>query len=171
MKLLNKWILLFASFLLSACSAFVPEPTPTPTATATFTPSPSAMFTPVPTETVTQTPSPEPTIAPPATQDVVSALMPVGEPVEEWNGIPIMPGAIAGEEGERRSYRFTVQASREEIQRFYDIALSEMGYVPYAEGRDQDGTLMMLTYDKEISAIMFTLIDVGNGLLLVILEK
>lgn len=92
--------------------------TPTSTNTATSTPT----LTPTPTETSTPTPSETPTRAPTKTAippTLTPTLdLPVGTPVAVWQGIPIMPGAIAGEGGEV-VYEYITNATQEEVRDYY----------------------------------------------------
>lgn len=120
-----------------ACSNFMqPTPTPVPTSTFTFTPSP------FPTATATQIPT-NTALPPTETPDVVLDLVPVGEPDSEWNGIPIMPGAIAGE-GDTGGYRFTIKASRDEIQAFYESELRKLGWTLLGLGQGDTGAAIMI---------------------------
>lgn len=59
-----------------------------------------------------------------ATEDVT---LPSGTPMVEWEGIPIMPGAISGE-ATNDGYQFTTQADLDEIMRFYETALTNLGF-------------------------------------------
>jgi|GEM_PF-1300327 len=48
-------------------------------------------------------------------------------PLDEWEGIPIMPGAIRGETT-NEGYQFTTQADLDEITGFYETELSSLGF-------------------------------------------
>ena len=118
-----------------ACSSFVQAtPTPIPTPTITVTPSPVPTATQNPTNTALQ---------PTETQDVISALVPVGEPDSEWNGIPIMPDAIAGQ-GDAGGYRFIIQASPDEIQEYYERQLRKLGWTLLGSGQGDTGAVIMI---------------------------
>src|SRR5262245_51134769 len=112
MKIINKAMILSALALtLVFCSTFTPKPTETPIPTETSLP--------------TLTNTPEPTITPtktlvPLTETPSAPVlrMPSGTPSSEWEGIPVMPNAIAGE-GDSTGYYFTINASLDEIQKFY----------------------------------------------------
>src|SRR5690606_36109180 len=55
----------------------------------------------------------------PYQEEVVPAItLPVGTPSAEWEGFPIMPGAISGE-AVGNSYQFTTQADIDSIVAFY----------------------------------------------------
>lgn len=66
---------------------------------------------------------------PESTSPTEGITMPSAVPVAEWEGIPIMPGAIAGEElagGE--GYQFSIQSSVDEITTYYETELAALGY-------------------------------------------
>jgi len=148
-------LLLQAALLLGSCSAFAPAPTATPTPTASGTP----------TSTTTTTPTPRP---PTETPDVLSALMPTGEPAASWNDIPIMPGALAGE-GDEGSYTFSIQAAPEEVQAYYDAHLAALGWSAFAAGQGETGALL-LVFMKGQEMITLSIIP-GDGVTVVMLVK
>ena len=128
--------LILFSLNVAACSALALVPTPTPTQTATLIP--TNTFTPTPTATPTNTPQP-----PTETSDPISALLPTGLPEEEWKGIPIMPGAINGGE-DKDSYRFTIKATVEEVQAYYQKELAKLGWNLMATGAGDTGSVMLI---------------------------
>lgn len=144
--------LLLLISLSTACSAFTPEPTPTvaPTATETPVPSPTTTNTPPPSLTPTTKPTHTPTV------DPIEALMPVGDPAAEWQGIPIMPEAVAGE-GDSSSYRFAIEATKFEIQAYYNREMGKLGWETFATGTNDAGEVIMIMYSKgdEITTISF----------------
>lgn len=117
------------TFSLAACSRFV-QPTPTPT----FTPSPA------PTATLAPTAMP---LLPTETPDVISELAPQGQPASEWQGIPIMPGAVAGE-GDEEGYVFTIQATPQQVREYYELELNKLGWQPLAQGEGKDASLLLM---------------------------
>ena len=100
------------------------EPTPsyTPPATATFEP------TSVP---ITATPLPG---TPPATPTI---SLPADAPLKLWNGLPIIPGAITGEELDDR-YRFMLTAKVEDVRKFYKTELPKLGWEFVADGTGEN---------------------------------
>jgi hypothetical protein len=54
-------------------------------------------------------------------------VLPTGTPLAEWEGIPIMPGAISGESADG-AYQYTVRASIDEVILFYQTELADIGY-------------------------------------------
>lgn len=99
------------ALLLCACAPAAPAPTPlTPTET------------PVP---ATATPLP-PTSTPEPAQPEMPNLIPV---VDNWEGVPVMPGAISGM-FELGDYFYTINATEDEIGAFYEMAMAGLGWVP-----------------------------------------
>ena len=138
LKMISR-LLVLSSILLAACSVLLPQPTATPAPTVT----------PLPTGTSTPTLTPLPmatatvafTVTP--TQDLAADLVPKGTPEKEWNGFPIMPGALAGS-GDAGSYRFTVKATVAEIKSFYDKELTAAGWVALTVGSSKTGASMLI---------------------------
>jgi hypothetical protein len=118
--------LLLLILVLAACSKSA-QPFPTPISTLTLT----ALSTLAPTNTF---------VFPTEIPGTVSALLPEGQPASTWNGIPIMPGAIAGE-GDDESYVFTIKATPQQVQEYYQLELEKLGWQPFATG-DGDSSLM-----------------------------
>lgn len=141
-----------------ACSNF-PQPTPTALPTLTFTTAP------------TQAPIFEPTetpVPPTETPEALSALVPQGEPAAEWQGIPIMPGAITGE-GDAEGYVFTIKATPQEVREYYQLELGKLGWQPFATG---DGNASsMLIFMKNASATLTVSILAKDDEVLVLLVK
>lgn len=152
---MKKSIVIVSNLFALALSACQSGATPT----STFTPVPAPTATPV----LTQTALPL-TEAP----EAGSSLAPVGEPASEWNGIPIMPAAIAGE-GDDESYVFTIRATPQEIQQYYELELGKLGWQPLAQG-DEDASLMLI-FTNESGAMLTVSIIVKGEESLVLLVK
>ena len=84
---------------------------------------------------------------------------PEGTPSADWQGIPIMPGAISGGEAEG-GYRFSTQATIEEITPFYEVALAELGY-SLTESGEQSGITFML-FEKGSSQAIVGIFAMGE---------
>jgi hypothetical protein len=139
--------------ILVACSNFIrPNPTTVPTPT----------FTIVPTLVLTNTSVPQT-----ETPGAVSAIAPEGQPAAEWNGIPIMPDAIAGE-GDEESYVFTVKTTPQRVQEYYQLELSKLGWQPSATG-DEDSSLMMFTNNAS-ATLTISLIAKGDEVLVLLVK-
>jgi len=136
--------LILLAFTLAACSSFAQ---PTPTAVPTLT------FTVVPTLTPTNTPLP-----PTAT--------PEGQSASEWNGIPIMPDAIAGD-GDEESYVFTIKATLQQIQEFYQLELGKLGWQLFAQ-EDGDSSLMLIFMNDASETLTVSIIVKGDQALVLL---
>jgi hypothetical protein len=71
-----------------------------------------------------------------------AVAMPTGAPPAEWEGIPIMPGALSGGETSE-GYEFSTRATIDEITQFYDAALAELGYSLTTSGEDSGITFLL----------------------------
>jgi hypothetical protein len=123
-----------------------PEPTDTPTVVPTQTPIPA-----------TETPS-EPVLP-----------MPAGKPSSEWEGIPIMPNAIAGE-GDSKGYSFTINASAKEIQKFYEQELGKLGWNMFASGQGTTDAVLLI-FMKDTATFSVSIIPQSDGIMYVLLVK
>lgn len=63
--------------------------------------------------------------------------------LSEWEGIPIMPGALGGIEADG-AYQYTTMASLEEIRAFYETELAALGYT--LESTEGGAELILLTF-------------------------
>ena len=156
-------LLVFLSFSAISCSTFAPVPTSTPT--QTITPIPTLTLSPTPTELPTNTPQP-----PTDTPDVLSALRPVGIPDKEWKGIPIMPGAIAGN-GDNEKYVFTINASLEAIQTYYERELSKSGWDLVTSGAGDTGATMLIFNNGKPPLMPISIIPDGDLMLVLIVNS
>jgi hypothetical protein len=72
----------------------------------------------------------------------VPTAEPLGEPAADWQGIPIMPGAISGGEV-TDGYEFTSQATVDEITQFYEAAIAELGFSLTTSGSEAGVTFLL----------------------------
>jgi len=102
----------------------------------------------------------------------VIELNPASAPLTQWNGIPIMPGALAGDGGET-SYYFTTKSTVGDIHAFYDRELSKIGYASLAVGNGKDNTLVLFYQGSaQASAVALNISLFTKGeLVLVMLVK
>ena len=85
---------------------------------------------------------------------------PQGEPLSEWNGVPIMPGATTGQEFNEYTYSFKVNASVEDAVAYYKDELVKLGWsstfdLPVAD----EGGIMLYSKDDSLLTLTFTLLD------------
>jgi len=151
---------------LTSCNTLVPQPTQTPTSTATS--SPTSTNTPEPTNTPTSTPTKTP-IPPTETPSAPILPMPSGKPASTWEGIPIMPNAIAGA-GDSQGYSFTIDATPDDIQRFYERELGRLGWNMFAGGQGTTGAILLI-FLKDTSTISVSIIPQPDGIMYVLLVK
>jgi hypothetical protein len=97
---------------------------------------------------------------------------PKSDPQKEWNDIPVMPGALAGEEC-TDMYVFTVAAAAEEVKVYYDEALKNLGWEIFPGMGDTGAGGLFLIYQKDgaILSIIVTPSTQKEGVLLVMLTK
>jgi len=137
-------------FLLAACN--FPSQSPTAIPTSTFIVTPLVTATPAPTQT----------------PDVVTGLLPEGQPASEWNGIPIMPGAIAGE-GDEESYVFTIKATPQQVTDYYQTELAALGWQSFGT-ENKDASLMLLFMDKDSATLTINIIAKGDDALVLLVK-
>jgi len=136
---------------LAACSSFVQlAPTPIPTQT----------FTAIPTLTAT--------VLPTATEDVVPTLAPEGEPASEWNGIPIMPEAITGE-GDAEGYIFTIKATPQQIQEYYELELGKLGWQILGTGDGSSAEMLIFT-NEAAETLSVSIVTKGDEALVLLVR-
>ncbi len=145
---------------LVSCYGLTPKPTETPSPTATFMP------------TLTSTPEPTNTPIPIQATETPSDAglrMPSGVPVSVWNGIPIMPNAIAGD-GDSGSYYFTIAAPAKNIQAFYEAELGKLGWDMLAHGQGTTSAILLI-FMKEGSTLSVAIIPRADNVMYVMLAK
>lgn len=100
-----------------------------------------------------------------ATEEVV---LPSGTPLAEWEGIPIMPGAISGETA-NGGYQFTTQADVDEIAGFYETELSNLGF-EFELTVDENAGYTLLAFYKGATTGVVAIVPLGglNGVLITI---
>lgn len=143
---------------LVACSNF-DQPAPTAVPTPTFTVIPTFTATVIPTDTA---------VPPTETPEVVSELIPQGQPALEWKGIPIMPDAIAGE-GDAESYVFTVKATPQQIREYYQVELGKLGWQSFAQGNG-DSSIMLMFMNNASETLTVSIIAKGDQALVLLVK-
>ena len=89
--------------------------------------------------------------------DVDNYFDPTGNPVDEWNGIPVMPEATAGEEFSDSTYGFTAPVSSSDVQSFYNQKLEELGWtVSFSLPVTDEGGILLYQNGDEILTITIT---------------
>lgn len=144
--------------LLAACSSFAgPMATALPTSTITAIPTLIPNLTPT-SITLPATGTPDPAFD----------LVPEGQPASEWNGVPVMPGAIAGD-GDEEGYIFTIEATPQQVQEYYQLELAKLGWQLLA--REAGDSSLMLIFVDNASATLTVSILTKDQQALVLLAK
>src|SRR5215210_2028097 len=110
----------------------------------------------IPAETLQALPSAAPTFEALATQ-FGNMFDPQGTPVQEWNGLPIMPQATAGQEfSANNSYSFRANGTTADVQSFYTQQLTTLGWSqPFNFPVEAEGGIM--TFQKDSSTLVITM--------------
>jgi len=92
--------------------------------------------------------------------DVGNYFNPQGTPVAEWNGIPVMPQATAGQEHDPANYSFKFTGTAQEAQDFYNDSLVTLGWSNMLSlPGDENGALLVFQKDSSILTITITSAD------------
>ncbi len=86
---------------------------------------------------------------------------PQGTPVAEWNGIPIMPQATAGQEFDANNYSFKYAGTAKDAADFYTSNLSAAGWSPMVTTSDEQGALLVYSKDDKFLTVTVTGADDG----------
>lgn len=87
---------------------------------------------------------------------------PQGTPVSEWNGIPIMPQATAGQEFDANNYSFKYAGTVKDAADFYTSNLGAAGWSPMVTTSDEQGAL--LVYSKDDKFLTVTVAGADDGI-------
>jgi hypothetical protein len=95
---------------------------------------------------------------------------PQGTPLSEWNEIPIMSQATAGQEfNEGLVYSFKVNTSTQEVQDYYNNELANRGWSPTISlPGDENVAIMLFSKDSSFLTITVTFSD-GESLVVLTL--
>jgi len=123
-----------------------------------------ALTTAIPVDTLEALPS--------AFPDFENYFDPSGTPVEQWNGIPVMPQATVGEEFGDTTYGYTVPASAEGIETFYAQEMDGLGWTSvFSLPVTDDGGILLFQNESEFLTITITPDQDNSGSFDVILQK
>lgn len=100
--------------------------------------------------------------------DVNQYLNPTGAPVSEWNAIPVMPQATAGQEFNKNTYSYKASGITEaDVQSFYNDKLKALGWTsPFSAQGGSTGGIMLFTKDSSVLSITVTTVDQNTVVLL-----
>ena len=94
--------------------------------------------------------------------DIGNYFSPTGTPVDEWNGIPIMPEATVGQEFDDSTYSYTVPLSASDVQSFYNQKMEELGWTS-AFGFQPSEEGGILVYQKDTDFLTITIVADQDG--------
>lgn len=80
-----------------------------------------------------------------------------------------MPGAIAGE-GDDKGYSFTIKASPEEIQEYYEYELGKLGWTMFAAGQGTTQAILLI-FMKDGGTCSVSILPQADGIVYVMLIK
>jgi len=124
----------------------------------------------VPVETFEALPSMMPSLEALATKmpDFEGFFNPQGTPVSEWNGIPVMPKATAGQEfKDSKTYSFKVNATVKDAQDFYKAELEKLGWSSTFNMPGNENVVVQM-FQKDNDLLTVTITNV-NGSVVVVL--
>jgi hypothetical protein len=87
-------------------------------------------------------------------------VLPSGTPLAEWEGIPIMPGAISGEPAGDDVYQFTIQATIDEVTGYYETELADLGY--QLDATEDQGGYTALYFSNDTTTIVIFIAPIGG---------
>jgi hypothetical protein len=104
-----------------------------------------------------------------ALPDFGNMFDPQGEPVAEWNGIPIMSQATTGQEfADTNTYSFKADATVKDATDFYEAEMVKLGWSStFNMPGDANGALLIFSKDGNIATITITF---SNGAIVVLLN-
>ncbi len=90
--------------------------------------------------------------------DVSQYLNPQGKPVSEWNGIPIMTQASAGQEFNKNTYSYRISGvTAQDVQSFYNDKMKAAGWSsPFSAQGGSTGGLMLFTKETQVLSVTIT---------------
>lgn len=106
---------------------------------------------------------------PSALPDFENVTDPQGEPLSEWNGVPIMPAATAGEEA-TGLYSYKADASVTEVFDYYKTEMTALGWSEFFAVQDT-GAGALLTYQKDDALVTITITADGEGSLVLLTSQ
>ena len=104
--------------------------------------------------------------------EVGNYFNPTGTPVDEWNGIPVMPEATVGEEFGESTYSYTVPATATDIQAFYNQKMEDLGWSsPFGFQASEEGGIMIFQNGSDFVTITIVPDQDGSNSVDVLIQK
>jgi hypothetical protein len=94
---------------------------------------------------------------PSAIPDIGNYFDPTGTPVEQWNGIPIMPQATVGEEFGETTYGYTVPVPATDVGAFYTQEMENLDWTStFSLPVTDEGGILLFQNESEFLTITIT---------------
>lgn len=96
-----------------------------------------------------------------ALPDIGDMFNPQGTPVTEWNDIPIMPQATAGQEfADANSYSFKGNITVQEVQDYYNTEMVNLGWSStFSLPGSSDGAVLLFSKDSNVLTITISIVE------------
>lgn len=107
---------------------------------------------------------------PSALPDFQSMFDPKGTPVSEWNGIPIMPQATAGQEADANNYSFKFTGTAKEATDFYNDQMVKLGWTSMFSMPGSDSGAV-LAFQKGDTVVTLTIVTTNNSTVVVVTKS
>lgn len=92
--------------------------------------------------------------------DEFNYLNPQGTPLSEWNDVPIMTQATAGQEFNNSTYSFKVNVTAQEVQDYYNNELVNRGWSSkYNLPGNENGAIMLFSKEDGLLTVTVTSLD------------
>lgn len=105
----------------------------------------------------------------PKIPDVPGYANPSGAPASEWNGIPIMPQAIVGQEFDKSTYGFKMgTVTQADVQAFYMDKLKALGWTSQFNVGAGPGAIMTFTKASSSLTVAITKSDKDTSVMLIL---
>lgn len=105
---------------------------------------------------------------PSAMPEVQAYINPTGTPVSDWNGIPIMKEATAGQEfTDTHTYSFKVNAKVEDAQNFYKTELPKLGWSS-SFSMPSVGNVSVEAFQKANNVLTVTIMNVNDSVVVIL---
>jgi hypothetical protein len=105
---------------------------------------------------------------PSAMPEVQAYINPQGTPVSEWNGIPVMSQATAGQEfTDTHTYSFKVDATVKDAQDFYKTELPKLGWSS-AFSMPDVGNVSVEAFEKDNNVLNVTIMNVNDSVVVIL---
>jgi hypothetical protein len=129
---------------------------------------PTGTSRPRPSSTFTGTATPEKLGPTPTSTPVELGGLVEGTPVPDWKNIPLMPGAIAGNES-NANYAYTVNALQSDVSVFYGREMPKLGWDPKPRnGTPDPGGIVSLVFYKGQQVCIIGILPQKVGVMVVL---